>query len=122
MKTAGQALSLKGDKNQILCHSVPTHVRAQHFPLQIQNVNPKVPCTEYHNIPVRVSVLEYTRGAAPYPLGELHVLGHDSHPLGVDGAKHSVLKQGGEVSLSRLLKSQNGNSLEPAAGFSYLNK
>ena len=49
--------------------------------------------------------LEHTSGAAPDPLGELHVLGHDGDPLGMDGAEHSVLKEGGEVGLRRLLKS-----------------
>ena len=49
--------------------------------------------------------LEHTSGAAPDPLGELHVLGHDGDPLGMNGAEHSVLKEGGEVGLRRLLKS-----------------
>ena len=51
------------------------------------------------------------------PPSQLDILGHDGHPLGMDGAEHSVLKEDGEEGLSRLLKSQNGNSLEPEAEF-----
>ena len=46
---------------------------------------------------------------------ELDVLGHDGDPLGVNGAEHGVLEQGGEVRFRSLLKSQDGNCLEPRA-------
>ena len=98
------------------------YVLVHHFVLQIPNVHPIVPCTQGHNNQVGITVLDHTGDASPDPLGELHVLGHDRHPLGVDGAEHGVLEQGGEVGLGRLLKSQDGNSLEPAAGFRNLNK
>ena len=39
--------------------------------------------------------------------GELDVLGHDGHPLGMDGAKVGVLKETNKVSLTGLLKSGN---------------
>ena len=43
---------------------------------------------------------------------ELHISGHDGHTLGVDGAQVGILEQGDEVSLSSLLESHNGGSLE----------
>ena len=43
---------------------------------------------------------------------ELHISGHDGHTLGVDGAQVGILEQGDEVSLSSLLESHNGRSLE----------
>ena len=101
------------------CYIVSPYVLVQHL-LQIPNVHPIVPCTQGHNNQVGITVLDHTGDASPDPLGELHVLGHDRHPLGVDGAEHGVLEQGGEVGLGRLLKSQDGNSLEPAAGFKVL--
>ena len=36
--------------------------------------------------------------------GQLDVLGHDGHPLGVDGAQVGVLKQTDEVSFASLLE------------------
>jgi hypothetical protein len=44
--------------------------------------------------------------------GELDVLGHDGHSLGVDGAQVGVLKEGDEVGLRSLLKGEDGGSLE----------
>ena len=43
---------------------------------------------------------------------ELHISGHDGHTLGVDGAQVGILEQRDEVSLSSLLESHNGGSLE----------
>ena len=40
---------------------------------------------------------------APDPPGQLDVLGHDGHPLGVDGAEVGVLKQTDQVGLAGLL-------------------
>ena len=40
-------------------------------------------------------------------------LGHDGDPLSVDSTEHSVLKEDGEVSLCRLLESEDGGSLKP---------
>ena len=39
------------------------------------------------------------------PPGELDVLRHDGHPLGVDGAQVGVLEQADQVGLGSLLKS-----------------
>ena len=37
------------------------------------------------------------------PAGQLHILGHDGDPLGVDGAQVGVLKQSNKVGLASLL-------------------
>lgn len=44
--------------------------------------------------------------------GELDVLGHDGNTLGMDGAQVGVLEESNKVSLSRLLKSEDGRALE----------
>ena len=48
---------------------------------------------------------------------ELHVLGHDGDPLGVDSAQVGVLEQTNEVALSCLLESHHRGRLEPKIGF-----
>ena len=45
--------------------------------------------------------------------GELDVLGHDGHALGMDGAEVGVLEEGDEVGLSGFLKGDDRGSLEP---------
>ena len=54
----------------------------------------------------------YSRSLAADSAGELEVLGHDGDSLGVNGAQVGVLEQSNEVSLSSLLKGQDGRSLE----------
>ena len=44
--------------------------------------------------------------------GELDVLGHDGHTLGVDGAQVGVLEQTNQVSLAGLLQSHDSRALE----------
>ena len=44
--------------------------------------------------------------------GELHVLGHDGHTLGVDGAEVGVLEEADHVSLGGLLEGKDGGALE----------
>ena len=44
--------------------------------------------------------------------GELHVLGHDGHTLGVDGAEVGVLEESDHVGLSSLLEGEDGGGLE----------
>ena len=44
---------------------------------------------------------------------ESRYLGHDGDPLSVDSTEHSVLEEDGEVSLCRLLESEDGGSLKP---------
>ena len=44
--------------------------------------------------------------------GQLDVLGHDGHALGVDGSQVGVLEQAHQVGLSSLLQGQHGAALE----------
>ena len=44
--------------------------------------------------------------------GQLDVLGHDGHSLGVDGAQVGVLEQTNQVSFGSLLESHDGRALE----------
>ena len=44
--------------------------------------------------------------------GQLDVLGHDGHTLGVDGAQVGVLEQADQVGLGRLLQGHHGGALE----------
>lgn len=44
--------------------------------------------------------------------GQLDVLGHDGHALGMDGAQVGILEQSNEVSLAGLLQSHHGRALE----------
>jgi len=54
------------------------------------------------------------------PPGQLDILWHDGHTLGVDGAQVGVLKQTNQVSLAGLLKSANGSRLESEISFEIL--
>ena len=47
------------------------------------------------------------------PPGQLDILGHDGHPLGVDGAKVGVLEQAHQVGLACLLQGHHSRALEP---------
>ena len=47
---------------------------------------------------------------APYPAGQLDVLGHDGDALGVDGAQVGVLKQTHQVGLAGLLQGERGET------------
>jgi len=44
--------------------------------------------------------------------GELHVLGHDGHTLGVDGAQVGVLEEADHVGLGGFLEGKHGRGLE----------
>ena len=52
--------------------------------------------------------------------GQLDVLGHDGHTLGVDGAQVGVLEQTDQVSLAGLLQSHDGGALEAQIGLEVL--
>ena len=52
--------------------------------------------------------------------GQLDVLGHDGHTLGVDGAQVGVLKEANQVSLRGLLERSDGRSLEAQVGLEVL--
>jgi histone H3 len=44
--------------------------------------------------------------------GQLNVLGHDGHSLGVDGAKVAVFEETNQISFSSFLKGSNSRGLE----------
>ena len=50
---------------------------------------------------------------ATNPPGQLDILGHDGHPLGMDGTKVGVLKEAYQVGLASLLQSHHSGALEP---------
>jgi len=52
--------------------------------------------------------------------GELDILWHDGHTLGVDGAQVGVFEKADQVSLAGLLQSANGSALEPEISFEIL--
>lgn len=52
--------------------------------------------------------------------GQLDVLGHDGHSLGVDGAQVRVLEQTHQVGLASLLQGHHGRALEAQVGLEVL--
>ena len=54
------------------------------------------------------------------PPGKLDILGHDGHPLGVDGTEVGVLKETHQVGLASLLKSHHSRALEPQVSLEVL--
>ena len=52
--------------------------------------------------------------------GQLDVLGHDGHALGVDGSQVGVLEQAHQVGLSSLLQGQHCAALEAQVGLEVL--
>lgn len=52
--------------------------------------------------------------------GQLDVLGHDGHTLGVDGAQVGILEKSNQVSLRGLLQSHDGRALETQIGLEVL--
>ena len=52
--------------------------------------------------------------------GQLDVLGHDGHTLGVDGAQVGVLEESDQVSLAGLLEGHDGGALESEVGLEVL--
>ena len=50
------------------------------------------------------------------PTGQLHILGHDCDPLGMDGTQVGVLKQSNKVGLAGLLQSLYRRGLETNRG------
>ena len=65
---------------------------------------------------LRRSLSTFTTDAA----GELDVLGHDGHTLGVDGSQVGVFKQTNQVSLGGFLESQDSGGLEAEIGLKVL--
>ena len=62
------------------------------------------------------SLSAFTTDAA----GELDILGHDGHTLGVDGSQVGILEETDKVSLSGLLESEDGGRLETEIGLEVL--
>ena len=54
------------------------------------------------------------------PPGQLDILGHDGHPLGVDGTEVGVLKETHQISLTSFLKSHHSRTLEPQVSLEVL--
>ena len=54
------------------------------------------------------------------PSGQLDVLGHDGHPLGVDGAQVGILEESDQVGLASLLQSHHSAALEPEVSLEVL--
>jgi hypothetical protein len=52
--------------------------------------------------------------------GQLDVLGHDGHALGVDSSQVGILEQAHQVGLSSLLERQHGGGLEAQVGLEVL--
>ena len=52
--------------------------------------------------------------------GQLDVLGHDRHSLGVNGAQIGVFKKTNKISLAGLLQSHNSRALEAEIGLEIL--
>ena len=59
-----------------------------------------------------LSIWEVLGTLSPDPPGQLDVLGHDGHPLGVDGTEVGVLEQSHEVGLAGFLQGHHSGALE----------
>eukprot|EP00964_Phaeocystis_antarctica_P113979 scaffold77957_cov68-Phaeocystis_antarctica.AAC.3 len=60
------------------------------------------------------------RALATDATGQLDVLGHDGHALGVDRAQVGVLEEANQVRLGGLLEGDNGRRLEAEVGLEVL--
>ena len=76
------------------------HTRAELFPVAAENLSP----------------------LAADPPGQLNVLRHDGHALGVDGAKVGVLEQTHQVCFRGLLKGKHRVALETQIGLHKYNR
>lgn len=54
------------------------------------------------------------------PPGELNILWHDGHPLGMDGTQVGVLEEPNEVRLRCLLKGKHGMALETQISLQFI--
>ena len=54
------------------------------------------------------------------PPGQLDILRHDGHSLGVDGTEVGVLEETHQVGLTSLLKSHDSRALEPQVSLEVL--
>jgi len=60
------------------------------------------------------------RALSTYSTGQLHVLWHDRHSLGVDGTQVGVLEQTHEIGLTRFLQSHHRGALKSEISFEVL--
>jgi len=60
------------------------------------------------------------RALATDAAGQLDILGHNGHTLGVDGSQVGVLEESHEVGLSGLLQREHGGALEAQVGLEVL--
>ena len=68
-------------------------------------------------------ICKYSQRLSPLatdPPCQLNVLGHDGHPLGVDGAQVGVLEETHQVGLAGLLQSHHSRALEPQVSLEIL--
>merc|ERR1712215_497619 len=64
-------------------------------------------------VPTKYGNVSLLRPLAPDPPCKLDILGHDSDPLGVDGAQVGILKQANKVGFTRFLERHHSGGLEP---------
>jgi histone H3 len=64
--------------------------------------------------------MEDLRSLTTDTAGELDILGHDSHTLGVDSTQVGIFEKTNQVSLSSFLEGQDGRSLESKIGLEIL--
>lgn len=57
---------------------------------------------------------------SPDSSGQLHILGHDGHTLGMDSAQVSIFEKTNQVALASLLQSHDGSALESQVGLEVL--
>jgi hypothetical protein len=57
---------------------------------------------------------------ASQPPGQLHILGLDGHPLGVNSTQVGILEQGDEVGFGSFLKGHDRRGLESEVGLEVL--
>ena len=71
-------------------------------------------CTECASCFAKAKLHDFTasRALATNSTGELDVLGHDCHALGMDGAQVGVFKESNKVGLGRLLQRDDSCGLE----------
>ncbi len=69
---------------------------------------------------LRPAAAAHLRALATDAAGQLDVLGHDGHTLGVDGSEVGILEQADQVGLSGFLEGKHGRALEAEVGLEVL--
>ena len=77
-------------------------------------------CPKKGTIWLGKKVLNFLSTLSTDTTGELDVLGHDGHTLGMDGAQVGVLEKTNKVGLASLLKGHDGGALEAEIGLEVL--